>query len=250
MTEPLALRRIRVVLSRPSHPGNIGAAARAMKTMGLHQLVLVSPKEFPSAEATARASGATDVLENARVVDSLEEALAGTVMAAAFTSRIREMCAAPRWASEASGELLSFAGQGDVAIVFGNETFGLSNEEVMLCQRAVTIPANPEYASLNLGAAVQVIAYELRRTALEGRLAPLPQALGEVAPHEDVERLIAHFERAMIASGFLDPDKPRRLIPRLRRLFGRAAVEREEVAILRGMLASFEPKVDRNTRDF
>ncbi|GAA5182681.1 tRNA (cytosine(32)/uridine(32)-2'-O)-methyltransferase TrmJ [Niveibacterium umoris] len=249
MTEPLALSRIRVVLSRPSHPGNIGAAARAMKTMGLSQLVLVAPKSFPHPEASSRASGATDVLDAARVVNTLEEALEGTVLAAAMTSRIREMCAAPRWASEVAPELLAFSAQGDVAVVFGNETFGLSNEEVMACQRAVTIPANTEYASLNLGAAVQVIAYELRRCALEGRLAPLPQQLGEVATHDDVERLVAHFERAMIESGFLDPEKPRRLMPRLRRLFGRAAVEREEVAILRGMLTSFEAKVDRNTRD-
>jgi len=249
MTEPLALSRIRVVLSRPSHPGNIGAAARAMKTMGLSQLVLVSPKNFPDPEATTRASGAVDVLEAARVVDSLEAALEGTVLAAALTSRIREMCAAPRWASEVSQELLAHAEQGDVAVVFGNETFGLSNEEVMLCQRAVTIPANADYASLNLGAAVQVIAYELRRSALEGRLQSMPQSLGELAPHDDVERLVAHFERAMTASGFLDPAKPRRLMPRLRRLFGRAGIEREEVAILRGMLASFEAKVDQKTRD-
>lgn len=249
MTEPSVLGRVRVVLSRPSHPGNIGAAARAIKTMGLGQLVLVAPKAFPHPEATSRASGATDVLDAARVVDTLQEALAGTVLAAALTSRIREMCAAPRWASELSPELLQFAAQGDVAIVFGNETFGLSNEEVMLCQRAVTIPANPAYASLNLGAAVQVIAYELRRCVLADALAPLPQQLGEVASHDDVDRLVAHFERAMIGSGFLDPDKPRRLIPRLRRLFARAAIEREEVAILRGMLTSFEANVDRKSRD-
>lgn len=239
MSEPLALCRIRVVLSRPSHPGNIGAAARAMKTMGLSRLTLVNPQQFPDVEASARASGARDVLDNAVVCASLSEALAGTVMAAALTSRRRELCAPPRWAAEAMEELLAATAQGEVAVVFGNETYGLSNEEVALCSRAVTIPANPDYTSLNLGAAVQVICYELRRQAL-GPMPPLPQAVGEAAPHEDVERLIAHFEQAMTGSGFLDPAAPRRLIPRLRRLFGRAGLEREEVAILRGMLSSFE----------
>lgn len=241
MSEPVALSRIRVVLSRPSHPGNIGAAARAVKTMGLARLVLVSPREFPHPEARARASGALDVIENAQVCATLQEALEGTVLAAALTSRRRELCAPPRWVGDAAGELLAAAAQGEVAVVFGNETYGLSNEEVALCNRAVTIPANPEYASLNLGAAVQVIAYELRRQAL-GPLPELPQAVGLPATHEEVERLIGHFERAMIGSGFLDPASPKRLIPRLRRLFDRAGLEREEVAILRGMLASFEEK--------
>jgi len=238
-----ALSRVRVVLSRPSHPGNIGAAARAMKTMGLAQLYLVAPKAFPHAEADARASGALDVLQNAKVCDSFAEALEGTVMAAALTSRQRDLCAPPRWLPEAADELLATAQLGAVAVVFGNETFGLTNEEAALCQRTVMIPANPEYASLNLGAAVQVIAWELRRQALAGNLRALPQTLGEPATHEEVERLVAHFEQAMIGSGFLDPEKPRRLIPRLRRLFGRAGLEREEVAILRGALSSLERKI-------
>ncbi len=242
MAEPAALSRIRVVLSRPSHPGNIGAAARAMKTMGLTRLCLVEPKAFPHPEASVRASGAVDVLENAKVCASLAEALEGTVFVAALTSRRRDLCAPPRWLPQAAGELLAAAGSNEVAVVFGNETFGLSNEEVALCQRTVMIPANAEYASLNLGAAVQVIAWELRRQALEADLPALPQALGEPATHEEVERLIAHFEQAMIGSGFLDPAKPRRLMPRLRRLFGRTGLEREEVAILRGALASLERK--------
>jgi tRNA/rRNA methyltransferase len=240
MAEPASLARIRVVLSRPSHPGNIGAAARAMKTMGLSRLYLVEPKAFPHPEAETRASGAVDVLKNATICATLAEALEGTVLAAALTSRRRDLCAPPRWLPDAASELLATAGQSEVAVVFGNETFGLSNEEVALCQRTVMIPANAEYASLNLGAAVQVIAWELRRQALEGGLPMLPQDYGEPATHDDVERLVAHFEQAMIGSGFLDPDKPRRLIPRLRRLFSRAGLEREEVAILRGALSSFE----------
>lgn len=242
MTEPGVLSQIRVVLARPSHPGNIGAAARAMKTMGLTRLYLVSPREFPHPEATTRASGAADVLENAVVCESIAEALTGTVQALALTSRHRELCAPPRWLPEAASELLQLAASADVAVVFGNETFGLSNEEVAQCQRTVTIPANDEYPSLNLGSAVQVIAWELRRQALEGRLPSLPQQFGERATHDDVERLIEHFEQALVGSGFLNPEKPGRLIPRIRRLFGRAGLEREEVAILRGALASLQEK--------
>ncbi len=248
MAEPAALSRVRVVLSRPSHPGNIGAAARAMKTMGLSKLYLVEPKSFPHPEAETRASGAVDVLEGARVCASLAEALEGTVMAMAMTSRRRDLCAPPRWLPEATGELLSMCQAGETAVVFGNETFGLSNEEAALCQRTVMIPANAEYASLNLGSAVQVIAWELRRQALEGMLPDLPQMFGEPASHDEVERLLAHFEKSMIDSGFLDPQKPRRLMPRLRRLFSRAGLEHEEVAILRGALSSFESPQRREPR--
>lgn len=245
MTEPEVLRRIRVVLARPSHPGNIGAAARAMKTMGLRQLVLVAPRCFPDAEASARASGATDVLDAARVCNDLSGALNGCVLSVALTSRLRDLCAPPRWLPDVVPEMLDRARHGDVAVVFGNETYGLSNDEVALCQRTVTIPANVEYASLNLGAAVQVIAWEVRRQALAGTMPALPQLYGEPATHDDVERLLAHLERMMQESGFLDPAKPRRLMPRLRRLFSRAGLEREEVAILRGALSSFENSLPR-----
>lgn len=234
---------MRVVLSHPSHPGNIGAAARAMKTMGLSQLVLVRPKSFPAAEAEARASGATDVLAAARVVDTLQDALAGTVRVVALTSRRRELMAPVQWAREAAPALAAAAAQGDVALVFGNETFGLSNDELALCHTPVMIPANPDYASLNLAAAVQLLCYELRLAVLAPE--PPPQTVLEAAAHEDIERLMQHFERAMTASGFLDPARPRRLMPRLRRLFARAGLEQEEVNILRGMLSALERgKVD------
>lgn len=237
------LARIRIVLSHPSHPGNIGGAARAMKTMGLSRLVLVNPKVFPDPAAEARATGATDVLAGARVVDSLEEALAGTVLVAALTSRRRDLMAPVRWARDAAAELVAATLQGDVALVFGNETSGLSNEELALCRMPVMIPANAEFASLNLAAAVQVLCYELRLAALAPQ-AP-PQTVLEAAPHDDVERLMQHFERAMTVSGFLDPAQPRRLMPRLRRLFARTGLEREEVNILRGMLSALERgKVD------
>ncbi len=239
-----ALDRIRIVLSHPSHPGNIGAAARAMKTMGLKSLWLVQPAEFPSAVADARASGADDVLAAARVVGSLEEALAGTVLAAAVTARRRELSLPRLTARAAAGEALAYAARGEVAIVFGNETSGLSNEEVALCAMPVTIPTNPTFSSLNLGSAVQLLAYELRMSATQPAPAFDDENAAQPATHDEVEGFFGHLEKAVVESGFHDPENPRRLIPRLRRLFGRVRLEKEEVGILRGMLTSFQRKVD------
>ena len=251
-----ALDRVRVILARPSHPGNIGAAARAMKTMGLSNLWLVSPASFPDPVADARACGADDVLLNAQVVASLPEALSGVVFAAALTARRRDLSlrrSAPR---AAAGELIEWSGRGEVALVFGNEASGLSNEELALCSRPVTIPANPGYTSLNLGAAVQLMCYELRLAATEeekgeGKGKGKEKEVGEggTAPDnplpvpatlDEMEAFFAHLETSIVASGFLDPAKPRRLMPRLRRLFGRARLEKAEIAILRGILASFD----------
>lgn len=240
MNGALTLDHVRIVLSRTSHPGNIGAAARAMKTMGLKRLVLVRPESFPDPIAEARASGASDVLADARVVDTLEEALAGTVMAAAMTARRRELATPAQWAREAAVELAAIAGENEVALVFGNETSGLSNEELALCHMPVMVPANPEYSSLNLGAAVQLMCYELRIAAIDAGSAPF-QA-GQPASFEDVEGFYGHLERAMIASEFLDPANPRKLMPRIRRMFGRIRLEREEVGILRGLLSALEKK--------
>ncbi|NMG44190.1 TrmJ/YjtD family RNA methyltransferase [Aromatoleum toluvorans] len=242
MNGAIALDRIRIVLSRTSHPGNIGAAARAMKTMGLSRLWLVEPSSFPDPVADARASGAGDLLAAARVVGSLEEALEGTILSAAVTARRRERSVPVRNAREAAPELVSFAGKGEVALVFGNETSGLTNDEVGLCSMPVTIPANPAFSSLNLGAAVQLLCYELRMTALD----PVPPAepLPDLAPFEDVEGFHRHLERAMTASGFYDPANPKRLLQRLRRLFGRVRLEKEEVNILRGIISAFERKAD------
>lgn len=238
MSQPSTLKRVRVVLSRPSHPGNIGAAARAMKTMGLGHLFLVAPKSFPHPEAESRASGATDVLADAVVCDSLEQALEGVTLAAALTARRRELSLPMQWSRDAAATLAAEAGQGEVALVFGNETFGLSNEELLRCQLPVMIPANPEYASLNLGAAVQLMCYELRMALVAPGEAPSTE--GELATIDEVEQLHTHFERAMTASGFYDPANPKRLLPRLRRMFSRIRLERDEVNILRGMLNHFE----------
>ena len=245
MNDLSALDHVRVVLSRPSHPGNIGAAARAMKTMGLTRLWLVSPTTFPDPVAEARASGAGDVLAAARVVDSLQEALSGTVLAAALTARRRDLSLARLDPRAAAAELVQWSRNtsGEVALVFGNEASGLSNEELGLCALPVTIPADPAYASLNLGAAVQLMCYELRLAAIEkpGDTSLLPtEPLPEPATHEEIENFFTHLNTSIIASGFLDPAKPRRLMPRLRRLFGRARLEKEEIAILRGILSSFD----------
>ncbi|HWV17078.1 MAG TPA: RNA methyltransferase [Rhodocyclaceae bacterium] len=233
-----SLSRIRIVLSRTSHPGNIGAAARAMKTMGLSRLYLVSPRYLPEEQAIAMASGADDVLAAATVVETLEEALHGTMLAVAMTARRRDLSAPIAWVRDAVPEALASAGQGELAFVFGNETAGLSNQETDLCQRLAMIPANSEYSSLNLAAAVQVLCYELRLAGLELGAPPPVHEAGFPASHDEVEGLIGHIEAAAIKSGFLDPAQPKRLIPRLRRLFARAQPEKEEVAILRGLLSS------------
>ncbi|MDQ7988634.1 MAG: RNA methyltransferase [Candidatus Dactylopiibacterium sp.] len=239
MPDALSLNRFRVVLSHPGIPGNIGAAARALKTMGLSRLYLVNPKHFPHPEAESRASGATDVLAQAVVCSSLDEALQGVSLAAAFTARRRELALPMQWAREAAGTLAGAASAGDeIALVFGNETYGLSNDELARCQLPVMIPANPAYSSLNLGAAVQLMCYELRMATLDPGLAPA--SFGELATVDEVEQLFGHFEQAMTASGFFNPANPKRLMPRLRRLFGRIRLERDEVNILRGMLNAFQ----------
>lgn len=240
---PESMSRVRVVLSRTSHPGNIGAAARAIKTMGFSRLVLVRPKIFPDPQAEAMASGAGDVLASASVVDTLADALQGVVLAMALTARRRDLATEPLWARDGAAELAAVAAQSahaEIALVFGNETSGLTNEELAQCGRWAMIPANPEYSSLNLAAAVQLMCYELRLAQCAVPPAPTFADAGPAATHDEVERLMAHLEQAATASGFLDPDQPRRLMLRLRRLFARAGLEREEVNILRGLLSSFE----------
>jgi tRNA/rRNA methyltransferase len=235
------LDRVRVVLHRTSHPGNIGAAARAMKTMGLSRLVLVSPKRFPDGEADTLSVGAQDILQAARVCDSLDEALSGAAVAIAFSARSRDLSHPPLDPRAAAAEAIATARQNEVALVFGNETAGLANEDVLRCNRLAHIPADPRYSSLNLAAAVQVITYEVRMAALAGEASGAsPQRSADLAPIDEVERFYAHLETSLGATGFLDPGKPKRLMERLRRLFGRAGLEREEINILRGMLSAWD----------
>jgi len=207
-----------------------------MKTMGLRDLWLVNPRQFPDAQADAMASGAVDVLARARVCSSLDDALAGTVLAVATTSRYRDLPPGVLSPRDAAARLAAEATAYPVALVFGSETFGLSTEEVSRCQNVVNIPADPDYASLNLAAAVQVMAYEVRLAAGTGPTLPVPEF--DPATLEDIERLFQALDQALQETGFLDPRNPGRLMQRLRRLFSRTRLEKEEVAILRGILKS------------
>jgi len=229
------LTNIRVVLCETSHPGNIGAAARAMKTMGLAELHLVAPRHFPDDQAQRRASGAADVIQNAHVHATLDEALQGVALAVACTARPRDMAVEALGAREAAARMVAVAAAQSAALVFGNESHGLTTEQVNKCGLIAYIPANPQYSSLNLGAAVQVLSYELRMGAMGvSNAGESEQRI--LAPHEDVEGFYRHLESAMAATGFFDPEHPKKLMPRLRRLFARASLERDEVNILRGIL--------------
>jgi len=244
-----ALSRLRIVLVGAQHPGNIGAAARAMKVMGLSDLALVAPERYPDPEATARASGADDVLLAARVHDTLDGALSDCTLAIGTSARTRRT----QWSlidvREAALRAVEQLGQVDeaedanprrVAIVFGRERSGLLNEELDRCQLYLQVPTNPDYSSLNLAAAVQVVAYELRVAAGHG-IAAQADAHEPVAAG-DMEGLYGHLYDVLVASGFLDPDEPKLLMRRLRRLFNRAMPDRIEMNILRGALRSLDPR--------
>ncbi|MDT8371996.1 MAG: RNA methyltransferase [Gammaproteobacteria bacterium] len=234
------LDNIRFILVGTTHPGNIGAAARAMKTMGLSNLHLVSPKIYPSAEATARASGADDVLARAVVHDDLDSALAGCQQVYGMSARLRHLPVPVVNPRQAVARIQQTEDTAQIAIVFGREHSGLSNEELDRCHHLVNIPANPEYSSLNLAAAVQVIAYELKMsfdpTIEVGRIGERREAIDA----NDLEHLYKHFEQSLITIGFLDPEQPKNLMRRLRRLFNRAELDRNELQILHGILRAAE----------
>jgi len=241
------LDNIRFVLVGTTHPGNIGASARAMKTMGLSNLHLVAPKIYPSAEATARASGADDVLARAVVHETLAEALTGCQYVFGMSARLRHFNMPLMNPREAVQTLENYDDDAQIAVVFGREHSGLSNDEIDQCHTLVNIPANPEYSSLNLAAAVQVLAYELRmsfKPVVEpGRIGEKREAIGA----EDMFHLYEHFERSLVTIGFLDPTNPRYLMRRIRRLFNRADLDRNEVQILHGILRAAETKA-RNAK--
>lgn len=231
-------QRLRFVLVETSRPGNIGAAARAMKTMGFSDLVLVNPR-FSDAliqeEAIAFASGAQDILAAARVVGSIDEALAGCNFAAAVSARLREF-SPPILAPRALATQLAGDAGLNGALMFGNERFGLPNEAVEKCTVLINIPANPDYSSLNLAQAVQVLAYECR-VAVSGDQ-PVTGNIGfhgQAASVSQIDGMFSHLEQALSAIDFLDADNPKKLMPRLKRLFARTQLEVEEVNILRGI---------------
>lgn len=239
------LERIKIVMVEPSHPGNIGAAARAIKTMGLSQLVLVSPKSFPSSDATFRAAGADDVLEDALVVKELKAGLSGCDWVIGASVRERTLTRTmyrPRGCAEA------IAKQDDrqVAIVFGRESSGLTNEELSLCHDQVSIPANPEYSSLNLAAAIQVVAYELRMASLadvpDVESAPSIERQDALATADQVAGFYEHLQQTLTAIGFMDPKQPKRLMERLQLLFNRTQLSEKELNILRGILSAVDKR--------
>jgi tRNA/rRNA methyltransferase len=234
-----------VVLVATSHPGNIGAAARAMLAMGVERLVLVAPARFPDREANARASGADAALDGARVLPTLEAALEGVGCAIGFTARPREFAGEVLTAREAGARAIAALAAGHrSALVFGTEMSGLSNRELAMCTSAATIPANNRFASLNLAAAVQVACYEARLAATGDGVWRAPRYAP--ATRDAIEGLHAHAERTLTALRFLHPQMPRRLMPRLRRLFARAGLEHEEVNILRGVLARIDGLIERH----
>jgi tRNA (cytidine32/uridine32-2'-O)-methyltransferase len=237
---------VRIVLVGTTHPGNIGAAARAMRTMGLDRLCLVAPREYPSAEATARAAGADDVLERAQVCATLDEALAGCRFVVGASARLRALPWATVSPREVAPRLIAESAHGEVAVVFGRESSGLSNDELASCHALLNIPTDPTFTSLNLGMAVQVVAYELRLAALAaGEPGEAPVRLDPLATVEDLERFYEHLERTLVDAGFLNRANPRHLMLRLRRLFSRALPEEKEVRILRGILSALEPRRQR-----
>jgi tRNA (cytidine32/uridine32-2'-O)-methyltransferase len=238
----LNLADIDILLSHTTHAGNIGATARAMKTMGMSRLVLLNPKNFPSAEATVRASRADDILEMARVVTSLDEGLSDRQLVIGTSARQRRHDAPLLTPKQLAEKISENPGQ-RVSIVFGTENSGLTNEELSRCHYQVFIPANPEYSSLNLASAVQLIAYELRMKSLESEeQGGLPIKPHEVVTAELMEGFFVQLLDTMTLTGYLNPDQPKQLELRIRRLFNRLQPDSSEYQILRGFLTSIQTK--------
>jgi tRNA (cytidine32/uridine32-2'-O)-methyltransferase len=237
----MVLSNIRVVLVRPTHPGNVGAAARAMKNMSLQGLYLVGPENFPSAQATDRAVGADDVLRDAVVCASLDEALKDCHLVIGTSARQRRI----EWPSldpeSCARRLVDGAQRGPVALLFGQERTGLLNAELDRCHYVVTIPADKEYSSLNLACAVQILAYEVHRAMLSGTAAAVSDARGDrPVSAEDMQRFYRHLEEVLQQIDFLDPENPRLLMRRLTRLFNRVDLDHNEMNILRGILTAVQ----------
>lgn len=232
----------RIVLVNTTHPGNIGAVARAMKNMGLRKLYLVDPKIFPSAEATARASGADDVLADAVVCNWLDQALTDCPLVIGASARARAIECPRLTPRECAALVLSRAHVGPAAVLFGREHSGLSNAELDRCHFQLHIPVDPQFPSLNLAAAVQIFAYELF-VALAGGVLETRDA-GAAVPAAEMERFYQHLEQILIEIGFLDPAKPRHLMRRLRRLYNRAQLDQNEMNILRGILTAVHTRCD------
>jgi tRNA (cytidine32/uridine32-2'-O)-methyltransferase len=232
------MQHIRIVLVNPSHPGNIGSAARAMKTMGLTRLYLVAPRLFPDQKAVELAAGAVDILEQAQVVATLDEAIRDCHIVVGTSARERAI-PWPLSTPREMAEILAQQGPAhEIAVLFGCEQSGLSNAELQRCHRHVHIPTDPTYTSLNLAAAVQVVAYELHLA--HATQTPAPTWDYRLATAEEMEAFFAHLEQALITLDFLKQEAPRRLMTRMRRLFLRAQPDIMEINMLRGMLGAIE----------
>jgi len=245
----MKLNNIRIVLIEISHPGNIGAAARAMKTMGLSDLCLVKPKKFPSGKATAMASGANSVLDNATVVDSLQEAVSDCQMVIGTSARTQRYVRWPIMSARECGEYVMRECKGqNVAIVFGRERYGLTNEELECCHSLVNVPVDPEFSSLNVASAVQILSYECSMAASIFTASRTQTAQDadqnnikrseQLVNAREMEGYFEHLEQTLIDVEYLDPDKPRLLMRRLRRLYGRLQITRSELNILLGILSA------------
>lgn len=231
------LSKIRVVLIETSHPGNIGSTARAMKLMGLSQLVLVNPKRFPDPKANELASRADDILNSAQVVSSLAEALSECSLVIGMSAREREMPQTLLNPKQAALLIHSeYEAHAGIALVFGRESAGLTNDELELCPFQVKIPAVESYSSLNLAAAVQVIAYEIFSTFQDAEQPHHESTCLDFASYSEMEGMYTHMKEAMIALHFLKPDNPRHMMQRVRQIFNRARLDQEDVNLLRGFM--------------
>ena len=240
------LDRIRIILVNTSHPGNIGSAARAMKTMGLEELYLVAPEKFPDAKANEMAVSATDILDNAVVTETLEEAIADCTLVIGTSARIRKI----PWPLSTPREMAEKVKQepptSHIAVIFGREQSGLTNEELQRCHVHIQIPANPDYSSLNLAAAVQIVAYELRLASLDRSGFP-DEWDYRLATADEMEKFFLHLQEVLIEIDFLKINAPRKLMTRLRRLFFRARPDVMEMNILRGMLTAMQETNKKGT---
>jgi len=236
------LQNIRIVLVETSHTGNMGSVARAMKTMGLSNLYLVNPLLKPDSQAISLAAGASDLIGNATIVDTLDEAISGCSLVVGTSARSRSLPWPMLDARECGIKSVEESQQAPVALVFGRERVGLTNDELQKCHYHVAIPANPDYSSLNLAMAVQIIAYEVRMAWLASEKGN-EVTTQEESPYplvDDLERFYQHMEGMMLESGFIRQGNPSQVMSKLRRLFTRARPERDELNILRGMLSSFQ----------
>lgn len=239
------LDRIKIVLVETSHPGNIGSAARAMKTMGLTQLVLVSPLKFPHQQAIEMASGAMDLLENAEIYPTLLDAVADCELVIGSSARTREIALPQLEMRTFAPYIAQQASDARVAIVFGRERTGLTNDELSKCQFQVTVDTNPEYGSLNLAQAVQLFCYELRAMAMSNQVhAKSEGSYNKMAQVKEIEGLYQHIEQTLHLTEFLDPEAPKKVMAKIKRLFSRTRLEAQEVNILRGILSSVQHSIE------